>query len=70
MDHTLYNLLSTTGEDRRATTAAGVKLGSKSPAAVRCLQGNGEDMGTGYLGISEVDINIATHGLDVVVARY
>ena len=25
-------------------------------------------MGTGYLGISKVDINIATHGLDVVVA--
>ena len=25
-------------------------------------------MGTGYLGISEVNINIATDGLDVVVA--
>ena len=50
-------------EDRRATTAAGVKLHG-SPAAVRSLhEGDGEDRdrkGTGrVLDISKVDVDVA-----------
>ena len=55
----------------RATTAAGVRLSDrKSRGGALPFQGKGKDMGTGYLGIGEVDVDVATDGLYIIIARY
>ena len=48
----------------------GLNSRTESPAAVRCLQGKGEDMGTGNLGIGEVDVDVAGDRFYIIIAGY
>ena len=35
---------------------------------MRCRSGKGEDMGTGYLGIGEVDVDVAGDRFYIIIA--